>query len=633
MKTRWWLAALTAAAPLVQAAETAGTQMASASPSPDAEVASLMAVLAEETAVATKTRMNSDSVPGLVTVLHGDEMLALGAETVWDALAFVPGLYMVRDRGGTPSVIVRGTEFPFNSGNVKILVNGIALSRENAGINGILLQIPIQQVDRVEVIRGPGSVVYGDFAFMGLVNVVTRDKGTHVYLRYGGDGALSGGGQAAGRVGGWEMGALAAGLRNDDAPFGLPAEGEEDRTWGTAFMRRGGFSLVAERIDRDWTSGNPGQVATPNDQVHWDLEVRQSVDLRHGLRLEGHAGYRDNHFVTANRFDGDQKELGLDLYGKRGRHTWLAGVGRNAGHIDEAAMRLMTPAGQPPAYRTVTDASREVWSATLQDAFDASESFSMTAGARFDRYSDLQKSRLTPRASLVWRASDQHIFKLQYAEGFRAPAYFELYSTGPTTFGDANRALKFEVNATTELNYVHRRPRMVARATLFRSRLRDMTFVAPLPAGIFDSRKSGRADGVELEWEQQIGTKLKAQANLSWVDQQDDRNPQDITRRSPAGARLLGNLAVLAQPTRHSTLTTWWNHVDRPNDNVDARGYDLVNVGAAWRDVPLSGLQLRAGVKNVFDAQPKYVQVRPDGTTDFIPFRGRTVWVQLSWSR
>ena len=56
------------------------------------EMLALLAVLEEETEVATKTKMNADYVPGIVTVLHGEDLEAMGARTVWEALAFVPGV-------------------------------------------------------------------------------------------------------------------------------------------------------------------------------------------------------------------------------------------------------------------------------------------------------------------------------------------------------------------------------------------------------------------------------------------------------------------------------------------------------------------------------------------------------------
>src|SRR5712691_4125891 len=143
----------------------------------------LLSIVQQETDVATKTRMNSDYVPGIVTVLEGDELEALGVANAGEALGLVPGMQTARDDRGSPTVIVRGLDFTFNSGNIRILINGVPMARADAGINTSALLIPVEQIERIEVIRGPGSVVYGDFAFMGLVNIITRKEGTRVFGR------------------------------------------------------------------------------------------------------------------------------------------------------------------------------------------------------------------------------------------------------------------------------------------------------------------------------------------------------------------------------------------------------------------------------------------------------------------
>jgi outer membrane receptor protein involved in Fe transport len=288
------------------------------------ELEDLVQILSEETAVATKTRMNGDFVPGIVTVLHGDELLALGIETVWEALALVPGMQAVRDPDATPSVIVRGVDFPFNSGNVKVLVNGVSLSRQNAGLNGIVLQIPIAEVERIEVIRGPGSVVYGDFAFMGLVNILTRRPGARAFLRGSEGEALSGGGSytwqhAAGRT---EASLQAAGFKNGDARVPAPRSAEEERGFGALSLRRGGLSLSAHAVARELRQTAPG--AAVSEQTHWALEGRYGFELSSSLRPELRASYLDNHFETRFiGFDGGVAEAGLELPWQAGRHCWL----------------------------------------------------------------------------------------------------------------------------------------------------------------------------------------------------------------------------------------------------------------------------------------------------------------------
>jgi outer membrane receptor for ferrienterochelin and colicins len=608
-----------------------------AAASEDDEAAQLMAILTEETAVATRTRMNGDFVPGIVTVLHGDELEALGVETVWEALSLVPGTQAVRDADGTPSVVMRGIDFPFNSGNVKVLLNSVPLSRESAGINGIVLLTPVALVDRIEVIRGPGSVVYGDFAFMGLVNIVTRQQGGRVYVRGGGNEALSAGGYAAATVAGWDLALSAAGWTSQDAPLAAPRTAEEDRGFAALLLRRGGFSFTTEGTTRDLrqTSATTGTAAPlAVEQTHWTVEARYQRAWSATLRSELRASWLDNRFVAQNsRFEGDVADSGLELQwdGWR-RHSWLAAAGYSRGEIGEASFRVPPPPpipGAPPRPAppplALSGEKRDAVHVTLQDRFDLSPAFSLTGGVRFDHYSDLEEGRFTPRLSLVWRASDRHILKLQHAEGFRAPTFFELYAPGSRL-----PELGFEINATSELNYVYRRPRTVARATLFRTKIRDMIFVRR--AGLFDNDHEARAHGFELEWEQQLAPSLKLQANLSAVDEEDDRNAAGITRPTPPSADWLANLALAWRITPRAFLTARWNHVGERHASREPRGYDLADVGFTWQDVWQEGLQLRAGVKNVLDSDLRYILSNPMGD-NAVQFPGRTFWVQAAFAR
>ena len=142
------------------------------------EESELLDALNEETTIATRSKQNADFVPGVVSVLQGEAMLALGKRTVLDALALMPGIEANRDVDGNATLRVRGFNFFFNSGNVKVLIDGLDMAAEASASNSGVLLMPMQQVERIEVIRGPGSNLYGDFAFTGLVNIVTlKDAG------------------------------------------------------------------------------------------------------------------------------------------------------------------------------------------------------------------------------------------------------------------------------------------------------------------------------------------------------------------------------------------------------------------------------------------------------------------------
>jgi iron complex outermembrane receptor protein len=261
---------------------------------------------------------------------------------------------------------------------------------------------------------------------------------------------------------------------------------------------------------------------------------------------------------------------------------------------------------------------RRITGITLQDRIDVRDNVSVTIGARHDTYSDLQ-SRTTPRLSIVWRASDRHILKAQYAEGFRPPTFFELYQPPPP---NTTPRYPFEVNATTELNYIFRTAGRVARATVFRSVISDI-----IRPGGFVTPGQARATGFELEGTQQLGSRLKLDVNVSHVTTHD---PRSTAGPDVVAAGWLANAGLYYEPLRDTFVGLRVNHV---GDRYAAAGYDVADLTLARQDIVTRGLTVRAGVKNALNDHPVYIQLRPNGVTDLAIFPGRSVWLQLSFSR
>ncbi|KPJ95987.1 MAG: hypothetical protein AMJ53_01675, partial [Gammaproteobacteria bacterium SG8_11] len=159
----------------------------------------LLMVLEQETEIATKTKLNIDFVPGMVSVLHGRDLLARGVRTVYEALALIPGIELSMTNDGQYQVVVRGVGKTFSSGKVKFLLNSAPF---NATLNAstTAFAIPIDLVDRIEVIRGPGSAIYGEFASVGVVNVITNNKIRNAFARYSDNDRYTLGAQYAGKL-------------------------------------------------------------------------------------------------------------------------------------------------------------------------------------------------------------------------------------------------------------------------------------------------------------------------------------------------------------------------------------------------------------------------------------------------
>lgn len=150
----------------------------------DMSLAELMNV---RVTVASKTPMKPAEAPSIITVIQRATIEAMGYRSVAEALRSVPGFYVADDLV-TNNISVRGTHGGPDSWSrvLKIMVNGHAATYHSSGGNLLGDEfLPIDAVERIEIIRGTGAALYGANAFLGVVNVVTRrpDRaGAHLRL-------------------------------------------------------------------------------------------------------------------------------------------------------------------------------------------------------------------------------------------------------------------------------------------------------------------------------------------------------------------------------------------------------------------------------------------------------------------
>jgi vitamin B12 transporter len=120
---------------------------------------------------AERTPLPTGVVSGSVTVLQGDELRARGVRTVADALREVPGAAVVSSGsfGGQTSLFLRGGESDYT----KVLIDGVAMNQPGGAFN--FNALTIDNIERIEVVRGPASVLYGTDAMTGVIQIITRD--------------------------------------------------------------------------------------------------------------------------------------------------------------------------------------------------------------------------------------------------------------------------------------------------------------------------------------------------------------------------------------------------------------------------------------------------------------------------
>jgi outer membrane receptor for ferrienterochelin and colicin len=136
---------------------------------------------------ASKIPLKEREAPGIVTVISEEEILNSGARDLVDVLRLVPGFDFGTDVENTIGVGVRGNWA--HEGKVVLLIDGLEMNERRFANVFLGQHYPIDHIQKIEVIRGPGSVMYGGFAKLGVINVITKSandlQGMSVVGRYG----------------------------------------------------------------------------------------------------------------------------------------------------------------------------------------------------------------------------------------------------------------------------------------------------------------------------------------------------------------------------------------------------------------------------------------------------------------
>ncbi|QSQ24468.1 TonB-dependent receptor [Pyxidicoccus parkwayensis] len=199
----------------------------------------------------TKQPQTLEQAPAIVSVVTREEIVTWGYRSVAEALEHVPGFYMIRDFV-TPNLGVRGLSAGLRSYNrvIKVLVNGQPTTFRADGTNFLGTEfIPMYTIERIEVVRGPASALYGANAYLAVVNVITRKP-------------------SEGHVG--ELTARAA----VGPPFGVGGEvllEQAGKSWGVlgtagyAYIDRSGYELPVESPNYDLfpTHKSEGDISRP----------------------------------------------------------------------------------------------------------------------------------------------------------------------------------------------------------------------------------------------------------------------------------------------------------------------------------------------------------------------------------
>ncbi|MCU7879500.1 MAG: TonB-dependent receptor [Candidatus Thiodiazotropha sp. (ex Lucinoma aequizonata)] len=653
------------------------TQTVQAEIKDDRELQSLISLLDSQTEVATKNRMNADYIPGMATILLGEDLRVRGARTVWEALELVPGISLGMEFTGERQVLSRGIGHGYASGNIKILLDGVSMNSTLLATANPILNLPIEQIARIEVIRGPGSSVYGEYAYAGVVNVITlRDKPKlYTYAESESHYAIGGLWMWRDKKNDLELSLNLSGLHGDghdinvdeDAWYHIgqpelsnaPGPTNEAQQHLVLFFDLNWYDFyVSVKLLDDAYGDHFGInhfLPPPDDRLSSRQKYRTlglggkrvlSETLEGKVRFEykEHERNRDQLFVyPANFFtpypifmDSTYEEqtyiLATDInWQPNPMHNTLLSLEISDTSIKDAGWSWPELSLPLPGNWIDTTMRRHLFAVLAQDQYRLSDALTLTGTLRHDDYGDVDNS-FSPRLATVWCIEPDRILKFQLARAFRPPTFFELQNPGQ------NKVETSAIN-TVELGYIVKKPNWRGSLILFHSDLEDPIIFDELNFKGYINEQDAKLQGFEFEYLQRIGNHLKIDTNLSYVN----ARFRSTGNKLPGGAKWLANLELFWKPVVDWTSSIQLHYVgERHRSNFDSRSHLAASTSLDFTVSYLSstpGLQLYLGVKNLTNEDIRYPQQL---TTDFsgdpflpypddYPRPGRRWWLSLSY--
>ncbi|MFA5975191.1 MAG: TonB-dependent receptor [Elusimicrobiota bacterium] len=405
------------------------------------EKLSLEQTLNAKTSVTTKTSLPLRESPGILTIITRDEIRDSGARNLFDVLRLVPGIEFGVDIQGIIGIGFRGLWG--QEGKVLVRVDGQEYN--DLGYGGTQIdRIPVQQIERIEVIRGPGSVLYGGNAEVAVIDIHTRgaaEKGVQVAGLYGrgwkgGDDRQVdmhyGSGDTNWRLSGaahFGQSQRSDRLYTDVTGETYPMKGNSDLiSRGLNLgVEKGGFHsrFIADQFfttQRDAFGINQADASQINSsfylaEVGYDLQpaARWTITPRFNFNQHRPWNERDVFFLYDKTFDRYKESL-LAKYEYSRQFVFLGGLEFQQDHAkvsDDTPDTGLWPGNN----RKITYRNAAYYA---QGQMELSSWGTLVSGGRYEHHS-LYKDSLVPRVAWT-KLWDRWHLKALYSEAFRTPS-------------------------------------------------------------------------------------------------------------------------------------------------------------------------------------------------------------------
>ena len=583
--------------------------------------------------------------PSTIDVITAEDIKRSGALTLSELLERLPGIYTPTAHNALDMLWIRGVGGRSND-NALLLIDGTpyrTIYLSNFPINE---QIPLEDIKKIEIIRGPGSALYGTNAFSGVVNIITKNvvdmKHNEISASYGSYDTQNyytfmGKEFEKGEISFFAKYLDSNGYRTRKDDAGFPSDnrrGVDNQAYKLKLKYNHlDFNFRYSKSSLDNFSAALDETENGDEHTREHILTQLGFYQDFGQRLALHVKTYFNYFNFESTGTGQEENLDIlgvgleEIYGRvagidilstlqfSNHHSLLLGINYEYEYLDKAALKVSEPPGAPFELQefasesggdTPESISNGHLGVYLEDELKFNEEVILTSGLRFDSF-EASDSNFSPRISLVYTPSQKTAIKLRYGEGFRAPTFQQLYKQVDDGEGEGNKNLSPQTIKTGEfeisqfLGDNHR-----VNTTFFYSGFEK--FIKVRGDGDFENLSKRDFYGLEFGLNGNIANNLSYFTNFSFTEAQES-NGKDIG----GVPRNMGNIGFTYTGLKFIEIVPHVRIVGRrqrpfdyqadvpPENRKDLLGgYALLNLTLLFKNLP-GPMTGSLSIRNLFD--------------------------------
>jgi outer membrane receptor for ferrienterochelin and colicin len=436
----------------------------------------------ERVTSASRLSQSPLDAPNATAIITAQDIRMSGVTQLSALLRRVAGVEVATVAPYHAEVSIRGLNRR-SSNKVLLLLDGRPMRKDFMGTNWIdMMPILVEDIERIEIIRGPASALYGADAFSGVINVISRtpgEGGSFAVARIGNQGQYQGGVSFSGKAGrNVSYRAAASYLQANNfqrvvgpnridvaTPNGEPVRSYEamvangDVAW--QYAKGGVASIGGNFVGGDFTIQGLSRLGQVNSDPSYDSQGYMQLTTPIGIRVASTwdrvVGHPQPAFIAPGSVTDARSFIRQELYDLdvswSGNfkllvpQTLTVGVSYRFKYVDWSWLDANHTQHHEGAY--------------IQDVLQLAKALRLQIGARIDHHPLLNSLQFSPRASLVYRFLGEQSLRLSGGRAFRGPSFLESYLDLPnetplrgiTAIGKGNAKLDPESITSLELGY------------------------------------------------------------------------------------------------------------------------------------------------------------------------------------